>query len=563
MKFTQMQYTRPDMKQTLAGYAEICTQIQAAASGAAVVKAFESFMQLSDTVATAAELANIRHTQNVNDAFYEKEKDFFDENAPHMADAQLNVYRAALASPHKAALADKYGQILLDKMAIDVKSQSEEILPLMAEENALITAYEKLYASAQIDFDGKKLTVSQMSLYKQSPDAAVRRAAYEAEGTWWDAHRAQLDDIYDKMVQNRTQQAKALGFDSYTQLGYIRMHRLGYSMDEISAYRTQIVQAIVPLAEKCKAAQAKRIGVDTLKFYDDSFVFADGNAMPKGTPDEILAAGKKMYTELSVETAAFIRDMFDGELFDVLSRNGKAPGGYCTYIPNYKAPFIFSNFNATADDVDVLTHEAGHAFAAAVAADKQLPAVLREPGMESCEIHSMSMEFLTAPYHHLFFGEDTAKYEYAHAADAVCFLPYGTMVDEFQHIVYDNPTLTPDERNAAWAQLEKKYRPWLHFDNLPFYGRGAGWQRQLHIYECPFYYIDYCLAQTVALQFFTAHLQNAQDAWQRYLALVNKAGTCTYTQLVESAGFASPFVPGTLQHIAAQLDAWFTHNEVR
>ena len=160
--------------------------------------------------------------------------------------------------------------------------------------------------------------------------------------------------------------------------------------------------------------------------------------------------------------------------------------------------------------------------------------------MESCEIHSMSMEFLTADFHHLFFGDETARYELAHAEDALYFLPYGAMVDEFQHIVYSNPGLTPAQRNAEWARLEKEYRPWLDFEGLPFYGRGAGWQRQLHIYEYAFYYIDYCLAQTVALQFFTAWLADKADAWRRYLALVGRAGTETYPGLVAAAGFASP-----------------------
>ena len=274
-----------------------------------------------------------------------------------------------------------------------------------------------------------------------------------------------------------------------------------------------------------------------------------------------MAAGKKMYHELSPETSAFIDEMFENELFDVLAKPGKAPGGYCTSLPDYKLPFIFSNFNGTAGDVDVLTHEAGHAFADYVAQRKDIPAILREPGMESCEIHSMSMEFLTADFHHLFFGDETARYELAHAEDALYFLPYGTMVDEFQHIVYENPGLTPDQRNAEWARLEKEYRPWLDFEGLPFYGRGAGWQRQLHIYEYAFYYIDYCLAQTVALQFFTAWLADKADAWKRYLALVNRAGTETYPGLVAAAGFASPFAAGTMKAVAETVGEWVARQD--
>ncbi|MEG0804646.1 MAG: M3 family oligoendopeptidase, partial [Pygmaiobacter sp.] len=317
-----------------------------------------------------------------------------------------------------------------------------------------------------------------------------------------------------------------------------------------------VATELVPIVAELKKLQAHRIGLEHLTYFDDAFRFSSGNAVPHGTPEEILAAGREMYHQLAPETAKFIDFMMDSELFDVLSREGKAPGGYCTYLADSKAPFIFSNFNATADDVDVLTHEAGHAFASYLASFQDLPAENREPGMESCEIHSMSMEFLTSDYHHLFFGEDTAKYQLAHAEEALSFLPYGCMVDEFQHIVYDHPALSAEERNAAWADLERKYRPWIDFDALPFYGRGAGWQRQLHIYELPFYYIDYCLAQTVALQFFVAFLSDKKDAWQRYLALTSLAGTKNYTELIASAGFLSPFEPGNIQKVARSVADW-------
>jgi M3 family oligoendopeptidase len=317
-----------------------------------------------------------------------------------------------------------------------------------------------------------------------------------------------------------------------------------------------VKDGIVPVVQQLRGVQAARIGMPQLMFYDMPLSFKDGNPTPKGTPEEILAAGQQMYRGLSPETAQFIDFMVDGDLFDVLAKPGKAPGGYCTYIPGYQSPFIFSNFVGTAGDVDVLTHEAGHAFAAYAAAGKALPAELRSPGLESCEIHSMSMEFLTSDYHGLFFGGDTAKYELNHAEDTMFFMPYGCMVDEFQETVYNEPGLTPAQRNELWLEMEKQYRPDVNFDGLPFYSRGAGWQRQLHIYEAPFYYIDYVLAQAVALQFFVAHNKDKKDAWQRYLALVEKAGTESYTGLVHAAGFEAPFEEGALAKTGGEVLAW-------
>lgn len=556
MKFSQLPYERPDLAQSCARFDAIAAAVKAAPSAAAVLEQYEAFETLSSHLSTMATLAEIRHTIDTRDAFYEGEKDFFDQNGPALADKQLDVYRAILQSPYRAELEEALSPIALEKMEIDVKAQTPAVLALMAEENALTSAYQKLYASAQIPFRGETLTVAQLAKYKTDPDRATRKEAVEAEGGWFDAHQEEFDRLYGDLVRNRTAQAKAMGYENYVPLGYIRMRRIGYSLADMAAYRAQVKRDVVPVVAKLKQLQHARTGVADPKFYDDTFCFAQGNPKPHGTPEEILAAGRRMYHELSPETSTFIDAMFENDLFDVLAKPGKAPGGYCTSLQDYKLPFIFSNFNGTSGDVDVLTHEAGHAFADWTANRKDIPAILREPGMESCEIHSMSMEFLTADFHHLFFGDETARYELAHAEDALYFLPYGTMVDEFQHIVYENPEMTPAQRNAAWARLETEYRPWLDFDQLPFYGRGAGWQRQLHIYEMPFYYIDYCLAQTVALQFFTAWLADKQDAWRRYLALVNKAGTVAYPGLVAAAGFASPFADGTMKRIADTVGAW-------
>ena len=435
------------------------------------------------------------------------------------------------------------------------------MLALQQEENRLVSEYQKLYASFMVHFDGKDLTLPQLGVYKQGPDRAVRKAAYVAEGEWFDAHRTEFDELYSKLVENRNAQAKALGYHDYSELSYLRMGRIGYGPAEVKNYREQVQRDVVPVVHELQKRRFARAGVPDAKFYDLPVFFADGNPKPHGTSDELLQRCRQMYHELSPETSEFIDWMFENECFDVLSKPGKAMGGYMEEISGY-GPFVFSNWNGTSGDVDVITHEMGHAFQGYVAHKLGLVPELSCPGMESAEIHSMSMEFLTSPWHHLFFGPDTAKYQLMHAEDSLFFLPYGCIVDEFQHIVYQHPELTPEQRNQKWLELEKRYRPWVDFDGIPFYGRGAGWQRQLHIYEMAFYYIDYCLAQTVALQFFAAHLQNPADAWQRYLALVRKGGTESYAGLVQAAGFAVPFDSGSLKPVADTVAQWIREHQV-
>ncbi len=562
MKFSEMPYTRPDIEAVRASLDEIIKAMDSAKSADEQLALYKKADEIKKHTWTNAAIASVRHSIDTRDEFYKAENDFMDENAPALQEKTQELLDKMLTSPHRAALEEKLGALFFKNLEIAARTFKPEIMTLMQEENALSSEYMALYASMRVEFDGKTLPVTKMGPYKQSTDREIRKAAYIAEGKCFDSHREKLDELYDKLVKNRTAQAKALGLENFIPLGYDRLGRNCYTPAEVAAFREQIATDFVPVVREIKKAQEARIGVDKLKFYDDIFMFPDGNPNPKGTPEEILAAGREMYRELSPETAEFIDFMYENELFDVIAKEGKQPGGYCTSFEDYNAPFIFSNFNGTAGDVDVLTHEAGHAFASYRASRSVELSDFMNPTMESCEVHSMSMEFLTAPYHDKFFGDMTKKYELSHAEDAAIFIPYGCMVDEFQHKMYACPDMTPDERNAYWLTLEKKYRPYMDFDALPFYGRGAGWQRQLHIFTGPFYYIDYCMAQTVAFQFWFASLENKEEAWKNYLALVDKAGTTTFEGLVASANLMLPYEKGAMKAIGEKLSVWIRENQL-
>ena len=563
MKFNEMTYTRPDIGALLARCKELAAKAAAAPDGDALVRLYYEQSEAFAEYNTAANLANIHYTCDTRDAYWKAEQDFFDANGPAVTNASVEISRAFLANPHVDALTEKFGTTCVAGMKNAVLSMDDRTVELQQQFNALVSRYQQIYGGALVELDGKQLTIPQLGPYKEDLDPAVRRAAYEAEAGYFDAHRAELDELYGQIVQNLNAQARVMGYHDYSELSYVRMNRIGYGPEEIRKFRDQVANDVVPQLQKVMALRAKRTGIAHPAFTDLPILFRDGNPKPIPGYKARMDAARTMYHELSPETAEFIDFMQDNELFDVESRPGKMSGGYMTSLPSYKAPFIFANWNDTSGDVDVLTHECGHAFEGYVAErDPAIPADLECPGMESAEIHSMAMEFLTAPWHHLLFGRDTDKYALLHAEDSFVFLAYGCEVDEFQHIMYQNPDLTPDERNAEWLKLEKKYRPWIDFDNLPFYGRGAGWQRQLHIYECPFYYIDYCLSTMAALQFFLLSLTDHQDAWARYLRLVRRAGTASYTELLETAGLKVPFEEGSIKGIAQQMTDWLENHQV-
>ncbi len=556
MKFSEMTYTRPDMQAAFQELDSLTARLQASADPKEQLGIYKEAETLLNHIYTQASICMIRNSVDTRDEFYDAETAYINEQEPLLEEKTQAFHRALVDSPCRGELEKALSPLLFQNLEMNLRSFSPEIIPLMQEENRLTTEYQKLYASAQVPFQGKTLTIAQLGPYKEHADRATRRAALEAEGTFFDENRQQFDELYDKLVKNRTEQAKKLGLPSYVELAALRLQRNCYSPEDVAAFRDRVVRDLVPLTVKVKERQAKRLGISDFKFHDNALKFRGGSAKPQGTPEEIMAAGQKMYEELSTDTADFIHLMFENDLFDVLAKEGKAPGGYCTSLPDYGYPFIFSNFNGTSGDVDVLTHEAGHAFADYISHKTIAIDALRCPTMEGAETHSMSMEFLTAPWHHLFFGPMTDKYELSHAEDALIFIPYGCLVDHFQYEMYTHPELTPEERNQTWLRLEKRYRPYIDFDNLPFYARGAGWQRQMHIYGSPFYYIDYCLAQVMSLQFFALSLEDRKAAWEKYMDFVNLGGTKTFIDLAHAVNLRSPMDEDCVKSVCEKTFQW-------
>ena len=464
---------------------------------------------------------------------------------------------AMLESPFREDFAREYGDLMFLNTEIALKAFSPDIVPQLQNENDLTQEHQKLIASAQIPFEGGMYTLSQMGPFQNDPDDKRRLAAWKAVGQWYKDHQPELDRIYDALTHLRDEMGRRLGYEGYTALGYYRMERNCYGREDVEKFRAAVVKYLVPLADRVYREQARRIGVEyPLSYADAALKFRSGNPRPQGAPDDIIAQGRKFYDELSPGTYEFFHTMLDNELMDLLSTEGKAGGGYCTSIKQYQVPFIFANFNGTQGDIEVITHEAGHAFAYWMNRDR-VPSSYAWPGMEACEVHSMSMEFMAWPWTEGFFGPDTKKYLYSHLAGALTFIPYGTLVDHFQHEVCARPDMTPAQRHARWKELQGVYMPWMRLDgDIPFFADGEAWQRQSHIYQSPFYYIDYCLAQTVALQIWALLQKDQKLAWEKYMAYTRQGGSRTFTDLLKNAGLDSPFDEKCLREVCETAGAW-------
>lgn len=558
MKFSEYQYERPNYEKIKEQYDTLTSTLATTKEAKVAKEVVREITKINSYLSTQSNLWQIRNTIDTTDEFYDNETKFWNEYSPLFSELTTNYYRVLLESPFRNDLSDELPETFFKLAENQLKTFSPEIIPFLQKENELRDEYTKLIASAEVDFQGKIYNLSQLGPFTESTDRTIRKEATDAVFGYFAKHEEDFDRVYDEMVKVRHQIATTLGFKDYVEYGYYLMNRLDYNREDVKTYREEILKHVVPVASELYTRQAKRIQVPELKYYDKNLSFLDGNPTPKGDPDFIVEQGIKMYHELSKETGEFIDFMVSHELLDLVAKKGKNSGGYCTYIPDYESPFIFSNFNGTSGDVDVLTHEAGHAFQVFRSRWIKDPEVIW-PTYETCEIHSMSMEFIAWPWMKNFFKEDVEKYKFAHLSSTLLFLPYGVLVDHFQHEVYEHPEMTPAQRKAKWRELEKQYLPMNNYDENEALERGIFWFKQGHIFASPFYYIDYTLAQVCALQFWKrTFVDHDETAWADYLRICDLGGSKSFLQVVEAANLRSPFQEGsltdTVQAAKAYLD---------
>jgi len=556
MKVKDFPYKRYELAEGKKAFEEFKRKAEEATSAQDVLNARKEYLDELEKYITNASLAYTRYTLNTRDEFYLGEQMYYDEIGPQMNDFNTQYADIMLSSPFRAELEKALPETVYPSYMCAKACHSSEIISDEQEENSIVTEYSQLMSQITTDWRGEQKTISFIRGFVNDKDRTVRQEAALAIDKALSQNSEKLDDIYDRLVKVRTRMAKKMGYDNFVKMGYYRMMRIDYDRDMVDSFRKNVLKDIVPVVSRLKRNTAKALGIDDFKFYDNDVIEGEGNPCPKLDEKGILNAAKEMYHEMSPVTGAFIDKMLNAEAFDVTARDGKWGGGYCTDFPAFKQPFILANFNGSAGDIDVVTHEFGHGLAMDFVytyGDKEA----NIGTSETAETHSMSMEFFAEKYMDKFFDEPD-RYRYYHLASSLTFIPYGVIVDEFQHIVYENPDLTPAERNAEYLKLEEKYRPYLNYKGLPYLSKGTRWQYQMHIYESPFYYIDYCLAQVVALEFFADSLSDYDDALNRYFEHAKRGGRYPFNKLVELAGLKSPFADGALSITAKKVEKVLT-----
>ncbi len=547
LRFADIAAATPSRDSLAADYAALHAQLDADPPAA-----LAAWDRLRREVGSWSALARLRFAQDTTDAAAKAAREYADALAPVVIGHEVAMKRRLLATPGMDALAGAHALRLWET---DITTFDPAISAALEEESRLGARYTALLAAAKVTIEGAETNLAGLGPYAESADRDVRHRAEQARWGFFAAHGEELDSLYGELVRLRHGMAGTLGYASYTPLGYRRMRRVDYGPEDVARYRDEVATHVVPLVARLLEARRREHGWDTLRFWDEALVDPAGNPKPAGGHDFLVAQAQLMFDGMDPRLGDFHRLMDAGGFLDLKNRPGKAGGGFCTSFPAAGVPFIFANFNGTAHDVTVFTHEIGHAFQNWESRGQ--PGIdYLWPTMEAAEINSMALEFLTLPGIGNLVGDAEAeRFGRMLLVNYLAFLPYGVCVDHFQHEVYANPGATSAERHAMWQALERRYMPWTDYGDLAYPAKGGRWQAKPHIYGAPFYYIDYTLALCCAMQLWVRSRTDYAGALDAYVALCGRGGSAPFGELVRSAGLLSPFEPGALAAVVREAEA--------
>ncbi|MDX9752467.1 MAG: M3 family oligoendopeptidase [bacterium] len=480
---------------------------------------------------------------------------FVEEIDPLCKPLHFQLKKQFLANPHRAALDATHYAVLCRDLEADVSLYRETNIPLETQDDKLRQQYQKINGAMTVQFEGEEKTLQQLAPYLEETDRALRQNAWEATINRRVQDQEAMDDLYDEMIQLRTQIAKNAGYENYRDYIFVQKKRFDYTPDDCIRFHETIEKWVVPLSRKLAAQQQKALGLDTLRPWD---LEVDPQGRPPlkafDTIPEFTHGIQRILTRVHPELAAQFEEMNRLGSLDLGSRKGKAPGGYCETLEEIRRPFIFMNAVGMQDDVETLLHESGHAFHALASRTQPLYAYRYYVPLEFAEVASMSMELFGINYLTEFYAPEEAQRAKRKQIEAIIhFLPWMARVDAFQHWAYTHPNHTRAERAAAWLDLESRFdarADWSGFEKA----KAVEWHRKLHFFEYPFYYIEYGIAQVGALQLWRNFKEDPTRAVQDYRTALALGNSRPLPELFATAGAKFDFSEATIRPLIQLLE---------
>ena len=544
-KLKDIPYKRMDFQEIQRKLDEFAEQITQAGDYDTVKKILLGSQELQKEVNENHTLAMIRMYQDSTDEYYAKEAMEQDKALAMRDSSKLN--QALISSSFAEDINREFGReflLILDK---DNRLLSEG-KDLQVKEQELMNRYQKMKATMKFEFQGKTLSEGELRPFRENPDREVRKECLKVMYRGYLDRKQEFEEILDELVKTRIKIAKANGFDSYLDYKNLEKGRREYGEKELTAFRKQIKEEVIPVMKALYEQQKERLGLETLTIYDYNLIFPDGNPRPAGEIQELCQAAGEMYHKLSPEIGAFYDEMLEHELIDAAPSPNKSTGiGFCTTLDKTGIPFVFANSNGTMSDVSVLTHELGHAWQAYCSMKKQPLQEYYWMANDLVEIPSKTMELFAYPYAEAFFGKDAEKFLYMHQYEIISELTFYTMVDEYEGWLYTNPQASMQERYEKFEQLFQEYNPGV--DNREFREEilaGAMLFGNMGVYMYPKYLISYVLSEMCALEFKERMDENPEQAWKDYELFCATGGSMEYVSILKQSGPSPAYVDGTV-----------------
>jgi oligoendopeptidase F len=429
----------------------------------------------------------------------------------------------------------------------DVELFRKENVSLSRDVSLLSQEYQTICGAITVQFQGQELTLPQVAKFLQEPDRDLREAAWRATAERRYHEKDKLNSLFDRMLKLRHEIALNAGCRNFTEYQFRNYHRFDYTPDDCKKYHVAVEEIVVPVCEKITARRKQQMGVDRLRPWDTQVDSLNRPALKPFTQvPELIGGVQNIFTKINPDLGREFAEMASANLLDLASRKGKAPGGYQNTLAEIRKPFIFMNAVGVDDDVRTLLHEGGHAFHAFAAAGQPIYPYRHAP-MEFCEVASMSMELLANDYLDEFYNnEDRTRSYYSHLEDVIQLLAWVATVDCFQHWIYENPKHTAAERERKWIEVYGrfggKFLDWGGLENF----EAVLWHRQLHVFEVPFYYIEYGIAQLGALQIWLNSKKDQAKAVRDYRHGLSMGGSRPLPELFAAAGLKFDFSAETI-----------------
>ena len=517
----------------------------------AVERWLADWSRLDSLLGEAATKASIAYTTDTADAEKERRHLAFRNLMPQVQPLRVQLQRKLVESGYsRPDLATT-----VRRMANEIDLFRDESVPLVQEEGRLAAAYQKRTASMTVEWEGEAKTIPQLKPFLYSSDRSVREKAFRLSTGQYVEARDELADIYDRQFELRSKIAANAGFESFRDYAHRQKNRFDYSVDDCMSFHTAVEAAVAPALRRARDRRRAEMGLDSLRPWD---LTPDPEGKPPLTgyrdQKDMIDKAQRVFDAIDPAVAGYWDVMNESDMLDLVSRAGKAPGGYCTSLPFSKLPFIFVNGAGIAEDVRVVLHEAGHAFHS-LRAD-ELPLIWqRFPGSEMAEVASMSMELLSLPYMDSFFSEEESKRwlrdQMEHILRLLCHI---CAVDAQQHWTFTHPAGADREaREANWLHLRERFDPGVDWSGLRN-ERVSQYYSQLHFFQVPFYYIEYGIAQLGALQVWRNALKDQPGAVEAYLRALALGGTAPLPELFAAAGARLMFDAEGMQELVDLME---------